>query len=181
MLVMSWTPLSERFTGLALKEPRLVTLRVYARNDIGGLVLQCEGTHPTIRLGNNLHIVAVTARASADTLLHWGGMYYYDLFFQADDHTGTLDTAVPETAAHLDTPGILNIDPSKADPLHRLVYPGHALPSFVLPPEDVNRLRVVHGSCRKPHGVGRDMLSALDTILASAIQQGRNRPQQRSE
>ena len=196
---MSWTPLSERFTALplilsgpllrrvepqsvtvwlALKEPRLVTLRVYARNDAGGLVLQCEGTHPTIRLGNNLHIVAVTARASADTLLHWGGLYYYDLFFQADDHTGTLDTPVPETAAHLDTPGILNIDPSKADPLHRLVYPGHELPSFVLPPEDVNRLRVVYGSCRKPHGVGREMLSALDTILASALQQGKDRPQQ---
>ena len=196
---MSWTPLSERFTALplilsgpllrrvepqsvtvwlALKEPRLVTLRVYARNDAGGLVLQCEGTHPTIRLGNNLHIVAVTARASADTQLHWGGLYYYDLFFQADDHTGTLDTPVPETAAHLDTPGILNIDPSGADPLHRLVYPGHALPSFVLPPEDVNRLRVVHGSCRKPHGVGREMLSTLDTILDSAIQQGKARPQQ---
>ena len=196
---MSWTPLSERFTALplilsgpllrrvepqsvtvwlALKEPRLVTLRVYARNDAGGLVLQCEGTHPTIRLGDNLHIVAVTARASANTLLHWGGLYYYDLFFQADDHTGTLDTPVPETAAHLDTPGILNIDPSEADPLHRLVYPGHALPSFVLPPEDVNRLRVVHGSCRKPHGVGREMLSALDTILDSTIQQGKARPQQ---
>ena len=61
---------------------------------------------------------------------------------------------------------------------HRLVYPGHPLPSFVLPPEDVNLLRIVHGSCRKPHGVGKEMLSALDTILASAIQQGKDRPQQ---
>ena len=196
---MSWTPLAERFTALplilagpllrrvepqfvtvwlALKEPRMVTLRVYASNDAGDLVQQCEGAHHTIRLGNHLHIVAVTARASADALLHWGGLYYYDLFFQADDHTGTLETPVPANAAHLETPGILNIDPSQADPLHRLVYPGHTLPSFVLPPEDVNQLRVVYGSCRKPHGAGKEMLSALDTILASAIQQGKDRPQQ---
>src|SRR6266849_3769860 len=199
MLAMSWTPLGERFTALplilsgpllrrvepwsvtawlALKEPCMVSLRVYARNDMGGLVQQFEGTHHTIRLGNHLHIVAVTARATANTLLHWGGLYYYDLFFQADDHTGALDMPVPENADHLETPGILNINPSQADPLHRLVYPGHALPSFVLPAEDVNQLRVIHGSCRKPHGVGREMLSALDTILESAIQQGKERPQQ---
>ena len=196
---MSWTPLAQRFTALplilagpllrrvepqsvtvwlALKESRRVTLRVYARNDAGDLVLQCEGTRRTIRLGNNLHIVAVTANAGMDTPLRWGGLYYYDMFFQADDHAGTLDTPVPESGAHLDTPGILNIDPSQADPLHRLVYPGHPLPSFVLPPEDVNQLRVVHGSCRKPHGVGREMLSALDTILESTIQQEEDRPQQ---
>ncbi len=196
---MSWTSLAERFSALplilsgpllrrvepqsvtvwlALKEPRLVTLRIYARDDANVLVQQCEGTHHTIRLGDNLHIVAVTARTSTDTLLHWGGLYYYDLFFQANDRPNIPDTPVPTTAAHLDTPGILNIDPSQADLCHRLLYPGHALPSFVLPPVDVNQLRVVHGSCRKPHGTGKDMLSALDTILASAIHEEKNRPQQ---
>jgi hypothetical protein len=40
-----------------------------------------------------------------------------------------------------------------------LVYPGHPLPSFVLPPEDLNHLKILHGSCRKPHGVGKEMLS----------------------
>src|SRR5947207_9461221 len=99
MFAMSWTPLSERFTALplilsgpllrrvepqsvtvwvALKEPRLVTLRVYARNDAGGLALQCEGTHPTIRLGDNPHIIAVSSSASDDTLLHFGGLYFND-------------------------------------------------------------------------------------------------------
>src|SRR5450755_2470590 len=103
MLVMSWTLLAERFSALplilsgpvlrrvepqsvtvwlALKEPRMVTLRVYARDDADVLVQQCEGTYHTIRLGNNLHIVAVTACTSDDTLLHWDGLYYYDLFFQ---------------------------------------------------------------------------------------------------
>lgn len=163
---------------LALKKPRMVTLRVYARDDADVPVQQCEGTRHTIRLGDNLHIVAVTARTSTATLLHWGGLYYYDLFFQANEPSDIPDTSVPATAAHLDTPGILNIDPAQADPCQRLLYPGHPLPSFVLPPTDVNQLRVVHGSCRKPHGIGKDMLSALDTILASAIHEGKDRPQQ---
>ena len=118
---MPWTPLAERFTALplilsgpllrrvepqsvtvwlALKEPRIVTLRVYARNNANALVQQIEGTHRTIRLGNHLHIVAVTARSSTDSLLRWGELYYYDLFFQDDGHPGTPDMPVPEIAAH---------------------------------------------------------------------------------
>jgi hypothetical protein len=197
---MSWTPIREYFSALplilagpilrrvnpesvtvwlALKEPRKVTLRVYARSSEGTLVQQFEGTRDSIRLGDHLHIVAVTARAiSSEQMLRWGGLYYYDLFFQDDGQAGSSGVAVPENAAHLDTPGILNVDPERVDSVQRLVYPGHPLPSFVLPPEDVSQLRVVHGSCRKPHGFGREMLSALDTILEESIQEESNRPQQ---
>ncbi len=192
---MSWTPLAERFANLplilagpmlrrtepravtvwlALKEPRRVTLRIYARDGGGDLVQQLEGTRHTVRLGDHLHIVAVTARAaSGDERLAWGGFYYYDLFFQPDE-------AVEGQAAagQLSTPGILNSDPSAADPLHRLVYAGHPLPGFVLPPEDLNHVRLLHGSCRKPQGVGKEMLSAIDTILEASPQDAANRPQQ---
>lgn len=156
----------------------MVTLRVYAQEETGKLAQQCEGTRHTIRLGDHLHLVAVTAHASEDACLRWGGLYYYDLFFHVDDDNNTLDTLVPETAPHLASPGVLTIDPAQADPLHRLVYPGQPLPGFVLPPEDLNQLRIVHGSCRKPHGAGVEMLSALDTILDEAIQHGKDRPQQ---
>lgn len=198
---MAWMPLVERFTAvplilsgpilrrvepgsvtvwLALKEPRRVTLRVYASDDAGTLVQQLVGTQHTIRLGDHLHVVAVTARVNSatDSVLHWGEGYCYDLFFQADEQKATLATVVPETVAHLDTPGILTADPAQANACQRLVYPGYALPSFVLPPEDVRLLRVVHGSCRKPHGVGKDMLSTVDALLEAALQEGRNRPQQ---
>ncbi len=200
MLAMSWTPLAERFSALplilsgpilrrvepgsvtvwlALKEPRRVTLRVYA-DEAGVLVPQLEGTQHTMRLGDCLHMVAVTARVgtASDSVLQWGGLYYYDLFFQADDASVAPDMPVHEGAAHLDTAGILNVDPAQASACQRLVYPGYALPSFVLPPADVRLLRVVHGSCRKPHGVGKDMLLALDTLLAAALQEGGMRPQQ---
>src|SRR5713226_9056637 len=192
---MSWTPLAERFANLplilagpmlrrtepravtvwlALKKPRMVTLRIYARDAGGDLVQQIEGTRHTVRLGDHLHIVAVTARAaSGDEQLAWGGLYYYDLFFQSDSTTEGL-----MAVGQLNTPGILNSDPSLADSLHRLVYPGHPLPGFVLPPEDLNHVSLLLGSCRKPQGVGKEMLSAIDTILEAAARDAANRPQQ---
>ena len=67
--------------------------------------------------------------------------------------------------------------PSLATPLERLVYPGHPLPAFILPPEDLNQVRILHGSCRKPHGVGKEMLSAVDTILEDCAHLSVHRPQ----
>src|SRR6266699_3188032 len=117
---MSWTPLAERFSNLplilagpmlrraepravtvwlALKKSQTVTLRIYARDAGGELVQQLEGTWHTVRLGDYLHVVAITARAtSRDEQLAWGGLYYYDLFFQPGDAAG--DQA---TAGHLST------------------------------------------------------------------------------
>lgn len=42
------------------------------------------------------------------------------------------------------------------------------LPSFTVPPEEVEAARIVHGSCRKPHGEGADMLASLDRYRRSA-------------
>src|SRR5579875_2047828 len=108
---MSWMPLTERFTDLplilsgpivrrvepqaatvwlALKEPRRVTLRIYTRSDEGNLLQQFEGTRRTVRLGDHLHIVAVTAHAtSGDAALQWGQLCYYDLFFDAANQGDT--------------------------------------------------------------------------------------------
>src|SRR6266700_7956713 len=198
---MTWQPLAERFANLplilsgpmlrrvepqsvsvwlALKEPRTVTLRVYAQNEAGELVQQFEGTSRTIRLGDHLHLITVTAHATNEPeRLAWGKLYYYDLFFQSE--TLAEHTSVPTTAAHLDTPGILTNNRATANERPRLVYPDQPLPSFMIPPEDLNQLRILHGSCRKPHGGGKEMLSAIDIIIESAIHDSKdagNRPQQ---
>ena len=55
--------------------------------------------------------------------------------------------------------------------------PGH-LPSFVLPPERLEQVRFVHGSCRKPHGQRRDALATLDQILEATHADPEARPQQ---
>ena len=41
------------------------------------------------------------------------------------------------------------------------MYPDQPLPSFVFPPEALKHLMLLHGSCRKPHGVGKEMLSHI--------------------
>ncbi len=197
---MSWIPLAERFDALplilagpllrrvepssvtvwlALKESRKVVLRIYRRDDRGELMQQLAGARRTVRLGDHLHLVAVTAYAAhEEERLAWGGHYYYDLFFLPDDSKLPSDILVPEDAARLSTPGICVANPVEADPIELLIYPGHPLPGFVLPPEDLNQLRIVHGSCRKLHGDGRDTLSALDTLLETARCEGRDGPQQ---
>src|SRR6266700_406072 len=196
LIYMPWTPLAERFSALplilagpilrrtephavtvwlALKESSMVTLRIYTQDIAGTLIEQFSGTRHTVRLGDHLHLVAVTARASIhEEQLAWGGLYYYDLFFQQSSS----EVHAPGPVANLGTPGVLNIDPSVADHLERLVYPGHPLPSFVLPAQDLNELRILHGSCRKPHGVGRDMLPVIDTMLAETAHSAASRPQQ---
>ena len=167
---------------LALKEARNVTLCIYAQDVDGQLTRQMEGRHTTVRLGDHLHIVAVTAHTpNNEQVLSWGQLYYYDLFFSTP--YGTQDTNVSSLSSdeHLATPGILTADPAEQDPLQRLVYPGHPLPGFMLPAKDLDDLQIVHGSCRKPHGVGKEMLSALDTIIdvASRDRTGATqRPQQ---
>jgi len=154
---------------LALKEARNVSLCIYAQNADGQLTQQMEGRRTTIRLGDHLHLVAVTAHTPDDEQeLSWGQLYYYDLFFSAPHPTQKADVSALVTSAHLATPGILTPDLAEQDPLQRLTYPGHPLPGFLLPAKGLDDLRIVHGSCRKPHGVGKEMLSALDTIIAAA-------------
>src|SRR5215510_4036339 len=70
---------------LALKEPRTVTLRVYSHAPppaLKSLREELEGTRRTVRLGERLHIVAVTARpVAAERPLAAGTVYFYNLFF----------------------------------------------------------------------------------------------------
>lgn len=50
-------------------------------------------------------------------------------------------------------------------PWAELALPGHARPTFLAPPAGVGDLRLLHTSCRKPHGNGRDALAlALDEL-----------------
>jgi hypothetical protein len=116
-----------------------------------------HGQRDTIQLGPNLHVVAVTAtREPGERALEWGGRYLYDLRFRVEGRwQGLYDE------------GILRYEVSLADPLQRLHYEGQSLPGFRLRSEGLDGLRLIHGSCRKPHGKGRDALAILDDVLAS--------------
>lgn len=157
---------------IALQDPRTIRLRVYGELGIPA----AEGEASTLALGERLHVALVTARGS----LTWGQRYSYAMELEA-----TADSRSPATG-DLFAPGIVvrDSDPASAqfEAAQRLTYVNRSriapgLPSFVLPPADLDALRLVHGSCRMPHGGATDELATLDSILRDTISE-RERPQQ---
>ncbi|MDJ0596417.1 MAG: PhoD-like phosphatase [Pleurocapsa sp. MO_226.B13] len=141
---------------LALKESRSLQLKIYETTNkgkkIGKTILQ--GRRDTIKLGQNLHIVAVTAKAQTE-LLQPDKIYAYNLYSDGESIIDRLDSD-----------------------RHSISYFPHQLPTFALPPADLNDLKIVHGSCRKPHGGGRDALPFIDRMLLASANLPRERPHQ---
>jgi hypothetical protein len=117
-----------------------------------------QGSRSTVAIGNALHIVAVTAHPIPPfTGLTEGNIYLYNV-----DFGGGMDLAAATNAAAGD-----------------LSYaPDYSLPSFCLPPKDLNTLRLFHGSCRMPHASGPDALALLDVLIAQAATNAHDRPHQ---
>ncbi len=174
---MGWTPLRERIEQLplvlagpilrrtepnaitvwvALKASRTVTLEIFDTNKHKLF----SGSRKTVKIGVNLHIVAVTAKSQTNILLY-GENYLYDLYF-----------GLGET---LNSPGILTPGGS----ITEITYSPYELPSFALVPHNLSDLRIIHGSCRKPHGEGLDALVAVDKMIEEALAtEPKKRPQQ---
>ena len=149
---------------LALKAPSLVTLRVYTTIAGQGKSLdreQLTGSRHTVAVGKYLHIVAVTAKPVDGYLLEPGQIYAYDLEF--GDRNQTLNDA---------------LNARDVFPLITISYLDHNLPTFAMPPDDLNHLRIVHGSCRKAHGNGQDALPLLDGLIEQSADQPNHRPHQ---
>jgi hypothetical protein len=62
--------------------------------------------------------------------------------------------------------------------LSEFVYAPYTLPSFAMPPKDLQSLRIMHGSCRKPNGGGYDALALLDDLIAASAGTPLQRPHQ---
>jgi hypothetical protein len=145
---------------VALKNAANVTLQIKSAT---GANVGNPATAPTIAVGRFLHIVAVTAPVSLTPEV----IYTYDMSFATFGPTGaalgvtTLTNAV--TPASVPNP---------------ISYPPYPLPSFALPPTNLTNLRIIHGSCRKPHGNGPDALSILDGLIAVTAQNATERPHQ---
>ncbi|BAU09900.1 hypothetical protein LEP3755_03760 [Leptolyngbya sp. NIES-3755] len=146
---------------VALQQACTVQLRIYSTRETA--IDQCvmEGTRSTIAIGKFLHIVAVTAR-STETILNNDQLYAYDLQFTTSEQSYDFETALT----------------SERFPEIALSYFAHQKPTFVLPPDRIEDLKFVHGSCRKPHGHGIDALPILDHLLEKTAASLRDRPQQ---
>jgi hypothetical protein len=157
---------------VALQAACQVTLEVFATvdcgNQIGSLVL--SGCRDTIAVGKHLHIVAVTATVNhGDEILTADRVYAYDLTFWARESpiaNDPVEISLQQALATQHTPNV------------NISYFAHQYPTFVLPADRLADLRIVHGSCRKPHGDGFDALPMLDRLLAASAQLPSQRPQQ---
>ena len=144
---------------IALRHPRTVTLTIYAAPEPGQPLRDSLATvtAATITVGRYLHIAVLTAWHSGDGFTPIE--HVYNLQFAPLPQPDPLDKwpGTTNLAAH----GLLTGDTP-------LGYDSGALPTFAGPPADLGDLRIIHGSCRKPHGPGRDMLAAVDTIIAAS-------------
>lgn len=185
---MSWTPLHERLpqlplilagpilrrteaaavtVWLALRQSCEVTLEIYATQSGQGDRLdrlQGTATHRTVAVGQHLHLIAITVHLSATQTLQSGQIYAYDLQFQ-------LHPSSPPLTLH-------QALQTESAPTISISYFVHQLPTFLLPPNDINELKLVHGSCRKTHGGGIDALPVLDDLLENTARFPTQRPHQ---
>lgn len=164
---------------IALREPRKITLRVYTADaDPSKRVKVQEGTRNTFPLGRHLHVVAVTANGN----LAWSQIYVYDLRFGL---IGNDLVSVPEDKSGLFDAKILAAEGTDSRKL--ILYESNELPPGVLPldlpsfatlPLDLNNVRLIHGSCRKPHGEEQDAMQILDLLIRNTLNNPMLRPHQ---
>ncbi|MBD0311702.1 MAG: PhoD-like phosphatase, partial [Microcoleus sp. T3-bin5] len=199
---MSWTPLSHRIhhlplilagpilrrtqtevvtVWLALKAPRQVELKVYSTEGGTGEIVDrplLQGANSTVQIGKYLHVVAVTAKPINSNVLTFGQIYAYDIEFAGSPESRS-GVRVPENEKEnlLSCLWPASPDLSALGP-ETISYFPHQLPTFALPPKDLNYLRIVHGSCRKPHGNGRDALPILDNSIEQFAGMANSRPHQ---
>ncbi|MGD1852875.1 MAG: alkaline phosphatase D family protein [Leptolyngbyaceae cyanobacterium] len=149
---------------VALKQPCTVRLKVLTTQDqgqqLGTAVLL--GERHTVAVGQHLHVVAVTACPIEQQRLVCDRIYAYDLEFAAADQTYALTEALRSQRA----------------PTVTVSYFTHEKPTFSLPPQRLDQLKIVHGSCRKPHGGGLDALPLLDCLIETNAGHPHERPHQ---
>lgn len=151
---------------VALKQPAEVELTIYETANRGELLgkSRLQGRCSTVALGKFLHVVAVTAQSDGNHL-DSACLYAYDLRFSFDEPQQTPKT-LQQALQSLDFPTV------------SISYFAHQKPTFVLSPHRLEDLRIVQGSCRKPHGGGYDALPILDSLIEDRAAQPQYRPHQ---
>jgi hypothetical protein len=145
---------------LALSQPADVTLTVYAGDEQISPVL-ASGDRKTVSVGKNIHIVCVTTTpAAGQPNLAGGTVYSYDLSFNTA--TGVVPLLKAVGASGKDA----------------YAYGARQRPSFALPPDALESVRLIQGSCRKPNAEGPDALAMLDDLIAASVDSALGRPHQ---
>jgi len=139
------------WVALKAENEKKITLEIFEDNNgnAGELLLSAKDVSP-VKLGASLFIAAATAKPTGSKKLEYGKSYLYNLKFEAAGDLKSLTSG--------------------------LTYPGYSLPSFMLPPLDVNKIHIIHSSCRNMSNEAYDAMPALDTLMEK--EWTKNRPQQ---
>ena len=121
---------------VACVAPDPITLKV--RNRAGGP--ETTATMQPAKVGTHLWMTVLTAGAPGGTFVA-GDIYEYELSAEWDQTRGAI-------------------------PWNQLSLPSALFPTFLAPPADAADLVVLHTSCRKPHGGGRDGLASAMVELS---------------
>jgi hypothetical protein len=160
--ILRYTCIESVTVWIALKEKSQVRLTVYTTRENGNAIAESimSAEAKTVALGKNLHIIAITAFGQN---LRSGQIYAYDLSF-------SLENKILDNLTQALT--------SVSLPQVPVSYFEHQLPTFSLPPEDIDRLKIIQGSCRKPHGKDGDALAILDRLIENSAEFPDDRPHQ---
>ena len=153
---------------VALKFARTVQLSLFRGTTTTSPSI-AQTTAPTVPLGRYLHVVVVTLTLTEAQALQTDFTYGYNLSFTKVAPVATDDTLAQ--TADLASLGLLG-------GTRPLGYAANELPSFALPPTDVNQLKLVHASCRLAHAEEPDAFPSIDAVIANTRTQPLERPHQ---
>jgi hypothetical protein len=152
---------------IALSGQASVTITLWEGRTKAGAVdplIRSDPPTSTMRFGGRLHVGMALLRIpdASDKTLKPGVVYSYDL-----------EIAVGATKHTLGSLGLLksvatsNGGPAELARAHlALGYVEDFLPSFSLPPDTLENLRLVYGSCRRPANEHPDAMAWIDDLIA---------------
>jgi len=118
---------------------------------------------PTLRIADNLHVTVALLRipAGSQKAFKPNIVYSYDLTIVVGADTHTL-----ASLGLLKSIPTANGGPAGSERPHlALGYIDDFLPSFALPPDKLEDLRIVYGSCRRPANEHPDAMAMIDDLI----------------
>jgi hypothetical protein len=151
---------------IALSRPASITITLWQGRVKGGAGELFRSNPPTktLRIADNLHVAVALARIANDsaTVLKPGIIYSYDLTMVEGANTHTL-----RSLGLLKSAPTANGGPAGMERPHLpLGYVEDFLPSFSMPPDKLEDLRIVYGSCRRPSNEHPDAMAMIDDLIA---------------
>jgi hypothetical protein len=159
---------------VALKSPAKVELSVWRgilnHNELdeesGDFIGKTE--MDTVQIGERLHLATVNLSLQEPNQLQFGQLYSYNLRF----------TTAGNTVQDLKDLGLLNNLPGDTNGFTTISYQVDQLPGFVLPADNIENLKILHGSCRNNDAPFEDALSWVDDFIKENKDDPTKRPQQ---